>query len=268
MSASQWDQLEVLARLEYAVKRGMPRDAALAEARQEGIPENLLDTLVRPPGRTGTTLIGGVTVRTAPEPSSTPPETPTNTLLRTLPFSARLARPPMTMEEALAVCSHASRQLGFPFVLDWAADSTRIEVDAKHATEVVVPGGVVRTPGMTPDALALILAHERGHRLLESKNEARADYWAARYGARMLWPEASHDVLLERGFLAAYAVCCFVGQDSTQSLLLLTDDNPHVTVQLSGYPTLQSRWELFKAGLLAREMPPVTDELRDFCRTP
>ena len=44
---------------------------------------------------------------------------------------------------------------------------------------------------MTPDALALILAHERGHRTLRSKNEARADYWSTRYGARKLWSDLS-----------------------------------------------------------------------------
>ena len=174
----------------------------------------------------------------------------------------------MTREEALDVCSRASARLGFPFVLDWESRSSRIEVDPKEATEVVVPGGLVREPGITPDALALILAHERGHRLLRTKNEARADYWAARYGVRMLWPEAAHGELLERGFLAAYAVCCFVGQDTVQPLRLLTDDSPHVTIQISGYPTLQSRWELFKAGLLGRDMPPVTDQLRDLCETP
>ncbi len=268
MSASQWDQLEVLARLEYAVKRGMARDAALAEARRAGIAEHLLDSLTKQPGSGGTTVIGDAVVRISDAPTATPPDTPTNAFLRTLPFSAQLAGPRLTFEQAAVVCAHAGKHFGFPFILDWDSDSTRIEVDVKDGELVMVPGGLVRAPGMTADALALILAHERGHRVLESKNEARADFWAARYGVRMLWPDASHDELLRRGFLAAYAVCCFVGEGSTQPLQLLTDDDPKVTVTLSGYPTLQGRWELFKAGLLERDMPPVNDELREFCKTP
>src|SRR5262249_3184781 len=163
--------------------------------------------------------VGGVEVRTSPVATARPVATPTNAFLRDLPFSAELARPQMTFEEASRVCVEASERLGFPFKLDWASSSERLEIDVHDATELVIPGGVARSQGMTPDSFALVLAHERGHRVLETMDEARADYWAARYGARMLWPDLSHDELLRKGFLAAYSILSYLKKNEPLSLL-------------------------------------------------
>lgn len=258
LSAKRQDELFRLATLEYAVhRRVISRQAALTEAREQGISSHLLDGLTRRPGKGAMTVVGNVAVRTVSKTPKRPARSPTNDLLRTLPFSAELQRPTMSQAEAQALCDLATQRLGFPFVLDWATDSQRIEVDVKRATHVRVPGGLARAPGMTPDALALIMAHERGHRVLRSKNEARADYWSARYGARKLWPDLPPEELRRKCFLAAYAVLAYVGGTETEPLQLLTGDKPTVVMKMSGYPTLQSRWELFKAGILERPMPPV-----------
>lgn len=230
LSARTLREMEQLAGLEYAVARGdLTNSQALAEARAQGLPEKQLDVFL--PG-----------------------------------VARRVVRPtmrqvePITHARAVELCLDFSEKLGFPVRLDWEASTTRLEIDAERATELVVPGGVVRAPGITEDALGLMVSHEVGHRTLRTRDESRADYWAARHGLRMLWPSDDRTAFANRAIDAALTTLMFCGQGTNESLDASAPVPESVRIPLGGYPTLQDRYSLYRAGIDAAPMPKVVRE--------
>ena len=74
--------------------------------------------------------------------------------------------------------------------------------------------------------------------------------------ARRLSGELSEDAFFERAMLAAYAALVFVaGAHTDEALHLFGEDAVEIERHPTGYPSLQSRWELYKAGILRRPIP-------------
>ncbi len=155
---------------------------------------------------------------------------------------------PITKAQASELLDRAVRTLGVDFRLAWSSTSTRIEY--KKGKPVTVNRGLVQLPGMTLDGLALILAHEAAHSMW--KDESRADYWASRKGLRKLWGKAGYNKrrALHAGVSALKSQ--FSGIFDLNNL-----DHHTIEINGSGYPTLQSRWDIYKRGTLGHKRPRV-----------
>jgi len=163
-------------------------------------------------------------------------------------YSSVLRAPRLTKAQASVVVKHASKRLGVDFRLKWDSNSKSIWYDKGKPT--TVPRGMVRQRGMTADGLALILAHETGHDRGKRK-EADADYWAARHGLRKLWGRKGFTK--KRALEAAYSV--LTSQFSQP--FNVKSRKRKIELHATGYPTVQSRWDLYKAGIDKRKKPKV-----------
>ena len=142
----------------------------------------------------------------------------------------------------------ARDRLGVDFRLKWSSNSSAIYYD--KSKPVSVPRGLVQRPGMTTDGLALILAHESAH-ARGQHHEADADYWAARHGLRKLWGKQG----FSRGRALRAAHSALRAQFSEE--FNVNCRKQKIELNATGYPTVQSRWNIFKAGILKRTKPPV-----------
>lgn len=269
VSLPRMEVLEALAELEYAVAEGrLDRARALENARNQGIPESLLDDLARLPGTGGYAVMRApgpaprgqpsalLRVRlAAPEGGVEEADTETTRRMAALPFSSVLAKRTLTRAQAEALFRQLSERIQIPIHLDWDDPSAGVWVDHKAGDSIEIPGGLVRTPGVYEDTLALIIGHELSHLEGRHKDEARADYEATRSNlARLLGPLAPA-AFFERAMLAAYSLILFLSPEQPDaSLRLRSADAPPLRMNLSGYPTLQSRWDLMKAGIIGGPM--------------
>jgi hypothetical protein len=173
--------------------------------------------------------------------------------LERIDFQSVLHSPTVTDDEASRLVTRARRKLGVDFRLEWENPSQAIfHVKGKP---IVVPRGLVQAAGMTADGLALILAHEAAHAKGHGR-EGPADYWAVRRGLRELWGKTAFSGSApRRPLLAAFSA---LRSQFTEDFEVRAPGRPEIVVQATGYPTLQSRWEIFKAGIVGRNMPRVT----------
>lgn len=269
VSLPRMEVLEALAELEYAVAEGrLDRPRALESARRQGIPEDLLDDLARLPGTGGYAVLrapgptprgqrsGLLRVRlAAAEPGAKEADTATTRRMAELPFSSVLARRTLTRAQAEALFRQLSERVQIPIHLAWDDPSTGVWVDALHGDSITIPGGLVRSPGVYEDTLALIVGHELSHLEGRHKDEARADYESTREYLRRLLGPLAPEAYFERALLAAYSLILLLSPEQPDaSLRLRSDDAPPLRMNLSGYPSLQSRWDLMKAGVIGAPM--------------
>ena len=95
------------------------------------------------------------------------------------------------------------------FEIAWDSDTVNARaLYGQPRKRVRLYGGLVRHRMVEKEGLALTLAHEVGHLLGGRPRdlyhhwlscEGVADYWAARYGLRRIWPEADFAVRLRLG---------------------------------------------------------------------
>jgi len=154
----------------------------------------------------------------------------------------------LSLERATKVVLLARQKLGVDFRIDWQSSATSMW--HHEGRPITVPGAMLRTRALTADGLALMLAHEAAH-ARGIKDEASADFWAARRGLRKL---LGAKYARKRALEAAYS--------ALKSQAVGDFDTANVSRELhingSGYPTPQSRWNLYVSGIYAREMPAVT----------
>ena len=144
-------------------------------------------------------------------------------------------------------------RLGVDIRLQWSSDSCAIYYE--KGKPVTVPRGLVQHPGMTVDGLALILAHESAH--ARGKHlEADADYWAARYGLRKLWGKEGFS--RERALQAAQSAL----EAQCSEEFNVNCCKQKIEINATGYPTVQSRWNIYKAGIRKRTKPPTGKRAR------
>lgn len=151
-------------------------------------------------------------------------------------------------EQAKALVESVRDRLDVDIRLLWSSNSSAIYYE--KGKPVKVPRGLVQHPGMTADGLALILAHESAH-ARGKHHEADADYWAARHGLRRLW--GKEGFTRHRALKAAQAV--LTSQFSER--FNINCRKQKVELNATGYPTVQSRWNIFKAGILKRTKPTI-----------
>lgn len=167
-------------------------------------------------------------------------------------YQASLPAERLSRLEVGALLRRASRRLGVQFVADWGSGSTRIEAHAGVA-RVSVPGGLLRTKGLSLDGLALILAHEAAH-VQGAKDECQADDWAVREGLPKLWGRP-HAADPRRALYAAYSA--LHDQIGDEHPLDPTRSPPDVLpVYPTSYAPLQARFAIYQRGILG--LPPPT----------
>jgi hypothetical protein len=158
----------------------------------------------------------------------------------------------LTRVQASVVVRQVSTKLRVRLHLQWKAREVGIwRVGGERS--VNVPGGLVRAKKLTADGLTLILAHEAAH-LKGAPNEAEADYWAARHGLRLIWgDEALADGLSSRAVRAAYSALRALAAPHQQ--FRVRPPGRSIELLPTGYPTMQSRWDIYMLGFLGRELP-------------
>lgn len=167
-------------------------------------------------------------------------------------YQASLPAERLSRLEVGALLRRASRRLGVQFVADWGSGSTRIEAHAGVA-RVSVPGGLLRTKGLSLDGLALILADEAAH-VQGAKDECQADDWAVREGLPKLWGRP-HAADPRRALYAAYSA--LHDQIGDEHPLDPTRSPPDVLpVYPTSYAPLQARFAIYQRGILG--LPPPT----------
>lgn len=165
-------------------------------------------------------------------------------------YQASLPKHPLARPEVSDLFRKATRRLGVQFVADWGSRSTRVEA-SPGAQVVSVPGGLLRTRGLSLDGLALILAHETAH-VRGAKDECAADDWAAREGLPRLWGK-SHAADPRRGLFAAYSA--LHDQIGEEHPLHPTRTPPEeLPVYPTSYAPLQARFALYQRAILG--LPP------------
>ncbi len=152
----------------------------------------------------------------------------------------------ISREQANTLVDTARNRLNVDIRLLWSSSSSAIYYETGEP--VTVPRGLVQHPGMTADGLALILAHESAH-ARGKRHEPDADYWAARHGLRRLWGKEGFSRY--RALRAAHAV---LTSQFTETFNI-NCRKQMIELNATGYPTVQSRWNIFKAGILKRTKP-------------
>jgi hypothetical protein len=169
--------------------------------------------------------------------------------LQSIDFQTIFRRPPPTARQTKRLLTRVGRTLDADFRLDWNSASDVIAY--QKGKPIVVPRGLVQSPGMTLDGLTLILAHEAEHRH-GHRSEARADYGAVRHGLRVLWGnKAFAGRAPRRPLLAVYSALRSQFDDD----LDLSPARPPLVIQPTGYPTVQSRWEIMEAAVAGCDLP-------------
>lgn len=143
------------------------------------------------------------------------------------------------------------------FHVDWAqAFARRWEKD-----QLIVYGGVARIPGMTEDALALVLCHEVGHLygrspFGDSHNqlsvEGQADYWATSHCFEKIIPvlEISDFSLRDRGIKASLIITSyFASNRNLPPPQIETPDGSIAEETLKIHPSPQCRLDTLIRGL-------------------
>ena len=156
-------------------------------------------------------------------------------------------------QQAKHLVERVRDRLGVDIRLRWSSNSSVISYE--KGQPVTVPRGLVQHPGMTADGLALILAHESAH-ARGKQIEADADYWAARHGLRKLWGKEGFS--RDRALRAAQSAleCQF------SEAFNVNCRQQKIEINATGYPTVQSRWIIYKAGILKRSRPPLGKRAR------
>ena len=177
--------------------------------------------------------------------------------LQSIDFQTIFRSPPVTARQAKRLLARVGRTLDADFRLDWNSPSGAISY--QRGQPIVVPRGLVQSPGMTIDGLTLILAHEAEHRH-GHRSEARADYGAVRHGLRALWGEnAFAGRAPKRPLLAVYSAL----QSQFGKSLDLSLARPNIVIEPTGYPTVQSRWEIMEAAVAGCGLPALPKRLPD-----
>jgi hypothetical protein len=172
--------------------------------------------------------------------------------LKRLPFSSALQQRPPTRRQAEKAVAAASRALGVNFRLDWGNPSRCIAYHRGQAVEV--PRGLVQAPGMSLDGVSLVLAHEAGH-AKGKRSELAADYWASHRGLAILWGEKTlNGRNQDRALLASYSALRALEPETPFDV---TSRKRTVDLDATGYPVVQSRWNIYKAGVRGRPIPKV-----------
>ncbi|MBW2732052.1 MAG: hypothetical protein JRH20_06630, partial [Deltaproteobacteria bacterium] len=145
----------------------------------------------------------------------------------------------LTRAQVRQVVHKARQRFGVKFRIDWQSKSSWIGHDAGKA--ITVSRQVAQAPGLSIDALSLLLAHEAAH-ARGIRSEPKADYWAARHGLRKLWGKRwLSPPNVERGLEAAYVLLRTKYRKPFDARPL---ERKTIDLHATGYPTLQSRWDL------------------------
>lgn len=135
------------------------------------------------------------------------------------------------------------------------AMNTRVNADISKDGEIFViqvMGGMVSQPEMNADTLKLLLCHEIGHLLggppLKSRNgwsstEGQADYYSAKYCARVLGMDENSFLDAALNLTEIYARVTMAPAPSLNSC-----DSIRVERTNYGYPTVQCRLDTLVAG--------------------
>ena len=170
-----------------------------------------------------------------------------------LDHTVNMNRHRISHEQAKTLVESVRDRLKVDIRLRWSSNSSAIYYE--KGKPVKVPRGLVQHPGMTTDGLALILVHESAH--ARGKHlEADADYWAARHGLRRLWGKEGFS--RDRALKAAQAAL----RSQFSEEFSVNCRKQKIEINATGYPTVQSRWNIFKAGILKRTKPPTGQRAR------
>lgn len=168
---------------------------------------------------------------------------------RSINYRKETASPGLSRMASMQAVRSARKKLGVDFQLNWTSTTNSIRHFEGHPIEV--PGGMLRSRGLTLDGLFLILAHEAAH-AKGFRREAKADFWAAKKGLRVLWGK---DFQPKRALRAAYSALMSQSIDGFKTGVAW---NRKLHIDASGYPTPQSRWNLYRRAAYGASMPPVT----------
>ena len=95
-----------------------------------------------------------------------------------------------------------------------------------------------------------------GHHVADLGAAARADYEATRWNLRRLLPDLDEETFFRQSMLGAYGLMLLLSAGTaTEPLHLRSPDDAKIRMNPGGYPTLQSRWDLMKAGIVGAPMP-------------
>ena len=187
--------------------------------------------------------------RTSPKAGHARPSHIAEKQLARIDYSQACKTKALTKRSAACVVARARKKLRADFQLAWDSESTSIWHD--KGKPITVPRGLVERPGLTADGLALILAHEAAH-ARGRKRESHADYWAAKTGLRKLWGKGYNQ---PRAMVAAYSALRSLYDNERFDARQTSRQG--IELNATGYPTLQSRWTIYKTGTLKQRHPRV-----------
>lgn len=179
---------------------------------------------------------------------------PLNQRLAKMDFSSVRAAKPLTREQVERLAAEWSEKLRATITVDWTNPATGMAVHPSRGS-ISIPRGLVEHPGVTADGLALLVSHEAAHSH-GIWDEAAADDYAVRHGLRALWgQEAFSKAFPERAFRAAFSASLKLNQLAENAFSVVTQEPVRFTENNQGYLTPQSRWDIFREGIMGRRTP-------------
>ncbi len=179
---------------------------------------------------------------------------PINQRLVKMDFSSVRDAKPLTKENVERLAVEWSQKLHADVTVDWNNPATGMAVHPSRGN-ISIPRGLIEYPGLTADGLALLVSHEAAH-AHGIWNEAAADDYAVRHGLRALWgADAFSGPFPERAFRAAFSASLKLSQLNENAFSVVTQEPVRFTENSQGYLVPQSRWDIFREGIMGRKTP-------------